>query len=137
MHHYNPRGLSEAQASKYLGISRSSLRQGRMDGVRHNRMPPPPFVQLGRKIIYLIDDLDQWLEQHRTSHCSAQSTSILITSMQPSSTSPAGDEPPMPNPSTDGARGARSAVERTIRRKGSRSEQTTGKPLVRSAINGF
>ena len=47
------RGLSEAEAADYIGISRSSLRQGRMDGKRENRMPPPPFARLGRKIVYL------------------------------------------------------------------------------------
>lgn len=60
------RGLSEAEASNYLGISRSSLRQGRCDGRRLNHMSPPPFVRLGRKIVYLRDDLDCWLESHRT-----------------------------------------------------------------------
>ena len=59
------RGLSEAEAADYIGISRSSLRQGRMDGKREKRMPPPPFARLGRKIVYLIDDLDTWLESNR------------------------------------------------------------------------
>lgn len=59
------RGLDEAEAANYLNVSRSSLRQGRMDGKRDNRMPPPPFVRLGKKIIYLIDDLDRYLEAHR------------------------------------------------------------------------
>lgn len=61
------RGLSEAEASLYVGLSRSALRQGRMNGARHGHIPPPPFVRLGRrKIIYLRDDLDRYLEQHRT-----------------------------------------------------------------------
>lgn len=59
------RGYSEVEASHYLGISRASLRQGRMEGRRENRLPPPPFVKLGRKILYLVDDLDRWLEDHR------------------------------------------------------------------------
>lgn len=59
------RGYSEEEAAHYLGISRISLRQGRMEGRRENRMPPPPFVRLGRKILYLKDDLDRWLENHR------------------------------------------------------------------------
>ncbi len=59
------RGLSEEEAAHYLGISRASLRQGRMEGRRANRLPPPPFVKLGRKILYLKDDLDQWLEANR------------------------------------------------------------------------
>jgi hypothetical protein len=29
-------------------------------------MTPPPFVKLGRKIVYLKDDLDTWLLKHRS-----------------------------------------------------------------------
>jgi hypothetical protein len=36
-----------------------------MEGRRGNRLPPPPFVKLGRKILYLVDDLDRWLEENR------------------------------------------------------------------------
>lgn len=59
------RGYSEEEAAHYLGISRASLRQGRMEGRRENRLPPPPYVRLGRKILYLKDDLDRWLEENR------------------------------------------------------------------------
>ncbi len=59
------RGLSEAEAANYIGMSRSFLRQARMDGKRLNRTPGPPFTNVGRKILYLKDDLDGWLEAHR------------------------------------------------------------------------
>lgn len=59
------RGLSEAEAAIYIGMSRSFLRQARMDGERHNRTPGPPFTKIGRKVLYLKDDLDSWLEQYR------------------------------------------------------------------------
>ena len=59
------RGLSEAETAQYLGVSRSTLRQSRMDGPRQGRIPSPPFVRAGRRIIYLLDDLDGWLERHR------------------------------------------------------------------------
>lgn len=59
------RGYSEEEAAHYLGLSRASLRQGRMEGRRENRLPPPPYVRLGRKILYLKDDLDRWLEENR------------------------------------------------------------------------
>ena len=59
------RGLSEAEAAEYIGMSRSFLRQARMDGKRTNRTPGPRFSKIGRKIIYLKDDLDAWLEGHR------------------------------------------------------------------------
>ncbi len=59
------RGLTEVEAAIYLGVSRSTLRHGRCEGRRDGRMPPPPFVRLGRKIVYLKDDLDAWLAQNR------------------------------------------------------------------------
>ena len=59
------RTMTTKEAAVYLGVSQSSLTQGRMGGVRANRMPVPPFVKLGRKVIYLKEDLDAWLEQHR------------------------------------------------------------------------
>lgn len=59
------RGLTEFEAAIYLGVSRSTLRHGRCEGRRDGRMPPPPFVRLGRKIVYLRDDLDAWLAQNR------------------------------------------------------------------------
>ena len=59
------RGLSEAEAANYIGMSRSFLRQARMDGKRLNRTPGPPFTKIGRKVLYPQDDLDGWLEAHR------------------------------------------------------------------------
>ena len=45
----SPCTMSETEASIYLGVSRIALRQGRSEGRREKRMPPPPFVRLGRK----------------------------------------------------------------------------------------
>ena len=57
--------LNERQAATFLGLSESSLRKSRMNGTRANHMPPPPFVKLGRRIVYLQDDLREYLERHR------------------------------------------------------------------------
>lgn len=59
------RALSEIEAAIYIKMSRSFLRQDRMNGIRHNRTPGPPFIKIGRTVRYLKDDLDQWLESHR------------------------------------------------------------------------
>ena len=59
------RGLSEVEAANYIGMSQSFLRQARMNGKRLNRTPGPPFTKIGRKVLYLKDDLDGWLEAHR------------------------------------------------------------------------
>ena len=61
----NTRCLTEAQAAEYLAMSRSYLRQARMDGERENRTPGPRFLKIGRSVRYLVDDLDGWLEQFR------------------------------------------------------------------------
>lgn len=59
------RCIKESEASAYVGMSRSFLRQARMDGDRNGRTPGPPFLKIGRSVRYLIEDLDQWLEQFR------------------------------------------------------------------------
>lgn len=57
----NKRALSEIEASEYIGMSRSFLRQSRMEGNRDNRTPAPPFLKIGRSVRYLKEDLDTWL----------------------------------------------------------------------------
>jgi len=59
------RTLSEKEASIYLGVSRITLRQGRCEGRRDNRMAPVPYLKLGRKILYLVEDLDAYLLTYR------------------------------------------------------------------------
>ena len=60
-----PNALTEQQAALYLSMSRSFLRQGRMNGDRENRTPTPPYYKIGRSVRYKISDLDTWLEQFR------------------------------------------------------------------------
>lgn len=55
------RTLTDAEASRYIGMSTSWLRQSRMRGDPQ----APPYVKIGRSVRYLRDDLDGWLEQHR------------------------------------------------------------------------
>ncbi len=57
--------LDESEASIYLSISRSTLRQARMNGGHRNRLPPPPYVKVGRRVIYILADLNKWLEDHK------------------------------------------------------------------------
>ncbi len=61
----NTPALTEQQAAHYLSMSRSFLRQGRMNGDRENRTPTPPYLKIGRSVRYLKQDLDTWLEQFR------------------------------------------------------------------------
>lgn len=58
------RAFSEKEAASYISMSRSFLRHSRMSGKRDGHIPPPRFLKAGkRKIIYLKEDLDTWLEQ--------------------------------------------------------------------------
>lgn len=57
--------LSETEAAEYIGMSRSFLRQDRMNGFRVTRTPGPQYLKIGRAIRYLKNDLDSWLFQHR------------------------------------------------------------------------
>jgi predicted DNA-binding transcriptional regulator AlpA len=61
----NKTTFTETEASTYIGMSRSFLRQDRMNGVRENRTPGPKFLKIGRSVRYLKEDLDIWLAQHR------------------------------------------------------------------------
>jgi predicted DNA-binding transcriptional regulator AlpA len=56
------RVLSEIETSQYIGMSRSFLRQARMEGHRDSRTPAPPFIKIGRSVRYLKEDLDNWLD---------------------------------------------------------------------------
>lgn len=57
--------LTEKEAAEYISMSRSFLRQDRMNGFRISRTPGPKFLKLGRSIRYLKEDLDSWLLEHR------------------------------------------------------------------------
>ena len=58
----NKRSLTEEEAAEYCSISRSLLRQSRMNGDLEGRISGPPWIKMGtRSIRYLIEDLDNWL----------------------------------------------------------------------------
>ncbi len=59
------RALTEAEAARYVAMSRSFLRQDRMNGPRRGRTHAPPYIKIGRTVRYLIEDLDAWLLSHR------------------------------------------------------------------------
>ena len=66
----NKKTLKENAASEYIGMSRSFLRQDRMNGIRECRTSGPRFLKIGRSIRYLKEDLDMWLTQHRINRAS-------------------------------------------------------------------
>lgn len=67
----NKKVLSEIETAEYISMSRSFLRQSRMEGNRENRTAAPPFIKIGRSVRYLKDDLDLWLSNlQKFSHLS-------------------------------------------------------------------
>ena len=65
------RAYTEQETAAYIGMSRSFLRQARMEGQRKNRTLAPPFIKIGRAVRYLKEDLDRWLDsQTKLDHLS-------------------------------------------------------------------
>jgi predicted DNA-binding transcriptional regulator AlpA len=55
--------LTEAAAAEYISMSRSYLRQDRMNGAREGRTPGPAYIRIGtRAIRYPIEALDAWID---------------------------------------------------------------------------
>jgi predicted DNA-binding transcriptional regulator AlpA len=52
--------LRTPAAADYLGYSESTLEKKRLTG------DGPPFIRLGRAIVYDTRDLDRWLGERRT-----------------------------------------------------------------------
>ena len=59
------RMLLEAEAARYIGMSRAFLRLSRCEGAYGNRTPGPPYYKIGRAVRYKLEDLDAWLQKHR------------------------------------------------------------------------
>ena len=53
-----PRGFDTKAAARYLGLSQSWLRKTRM-GIGG---PGPKFKKVGRRVIYTIDSLEEFLD---------------------------------------------------------------------------
>ena len=59
--------MTEAEAAKYLKVSRQFLRKSRCDGNRTGHAKAPAWVQPSgaRLVKYDIQDLDAWIAEHR------------------------------------------------------------------------
>lgn len=56
-----PAAMNEAEAARYIGMSRGWLRLGRSRG----NPDTPPYVKVSRAVRYLRADLDRWIaERH-------------------------------------------------------------------------
>jgi len=61
----NIRGLSTAQAARYLGISESFLEKAR---INQTELPGPIAIKIGRRVIYRKNDLDAYLDNPPAPH---------------------------------------------------------------------
>ena len=57
--------LTEKEASEYICMSISYLRQDRMNRTIANRTPGPSYSKIGKSIRYHLEDLNQWLEKRK------------------------------------------------------------------------
>ncbi len=57
--------VTEREAARLIGFSVSFLRDSRCNGMRGSRTPAPPYYQFGRTIRYAVDELEDWLKEHR------------------------------------------------------------------------
>lgn len=55
--------LSESEAAEYIGMSISWLSKSRLPG----REDAPPWLKIGRRVVYDSAELDAWLAAHRMS----------------------------------------------------------------------
>jgi predicted DNA-binding transcriptional regulator AlpA len=61
---FAPASLSEAEAARYLGMSRAWLKKSRTRRFCQTS-DAPPYVRAGaRRIVYRREDLDSWQRQH-------------------------------------------------------------------------
>lgn len=57
-----PAALREPDAAKYIGLTPSFLRAARV-----GRCDGPPYIRVGRAVLYRRDDLDAFLQSRRIS----------------------------------------------------------------------
>ena len=60
------RGFTTRQAAEYIGLSPSWLRKKRLRGAADPGTPGPTYIKLENGLaLYLVEDLDRWLDEHR------------------------------------------------------------------------
>jgi hypothetical protein len=65
-HGNSQRGFNTIQAAKYIGMSESFLSENRIKRVLVSGVSKgPTFFKVGRRVIYLREDLDRWLESFK------------------------------------------------------------------------
>jgi predicted DNA-binding transcriptional regulator AlpA len=60
------RKLSVREAAAYLGLSGSALNKTRLNG------SGPPYLKLGRRVVYDLQDIEAWVAERKRRHTSQQ-----------------------------------------------------------------
>lgn len=61
------RAFNTTEAAKYLGISECFLKQSRMKNSSARKLDAPNPTYLGcRRVVYLIEDMNCWLDSKKT-----------------------------------------------------------------------
>ena len=56
--------LNTSKAAAYIGLNKCDLDKARIDGSLSG-LKPPPFIRIGRRVRYIVEDLDVWLESQK------------------------------------------------------------------------
>jgi predicted DNA-binding transcriptional regulator AlpA len=62
--------LDAARAAAWVGLSASTLAKLRLKGTG------PAYLKLGRRVVYRIDDLEDWIQAHRCKSTSEYSERV-------------------------------------------------------------
>jgi len=65
------RAFNTAEAADYLAISAQHLKNARMKCNENLIDAPEPTYLTCRRVVYLIEDLDAWLDSNKTKHADA------------------------------------------------------------------
>ena len=61
-----PKRLDTAGAAKFVGVSKRTLEKWRYEG------GGPPYLKLGRRVLYCLGDLEEWIAGQRRYSTSEQ-----------------------------------------------------------------
>ena len=59
-----PKCIDTAAAAKFVGVSKRTLEKWRCEG------GGPPYLKLGRRVLYCLGDLEEWISRQRRSSTS-------------------------------------------------------------------
>ena len=62
--------LNNSAAAQHLGVAAATLQYWRSTGAQEI-----PFMKVGNRVVYTIDSLDEWLNQHTYKHTGEYSQS--------------------------------------------------------------